>query len=220
MVLQAEGQKAMILAAGLGTRLKPLTDNKPKALVEWDGIPMLEHVILKLKSEGFTRIIINVHHYAEMIMEYISSREQFGIQIEFSHEKEKLLDNGGGIAKASWFLKDESFLVYNVDVNSNIDLGALYRAHISSGAIASSEFYIPLNTSTVSASISSVKSRWVTKRISCAPNGTPNMPLFFSLSKISSTLSTEKMRILVSIGITSFTNEQASNSRPIALAFS
>jgi NDP-sugar pyrophosphorylase family protein len=71
-----------------------------------------------------------------MIMEYINSREQFGIQIEFSHEKEKLLDNGGGIAKASWFLKDESFLVYNVDVNSNIDLGALYRAHISSGAIA------------------------------------------------------------------------------------
>ncbi|MCK5066866.1 MAG: nucleotidyltransferase family protein [Bacteroidales bacterium] len=136
MVLQAEGHKAMILAAGLGTRLKPLTDNKPKALVTWDGIPMLEHVILKLKSEGFTRIIINVHHYAEMIMEYISSREQFGIQIEFSHEKEKLLDNGGGIAKASWFLKDESFLVYNVDVNSNIDLGALYRAHISNGAIA------------------------------------------------------------------------------------
>lgn len=136
MVLQAKGHKAMILAAGLGTRLKPLTDNKPKALVTWDGIPMLEHVILKLKSEGFTRIIINVHHYAEMIMEYISSREQFGIQIEFSHEKEKLLDNGGGIAKASWFLKDESFLVYNVDVNSNIDLGALYRAHISNGAIA------------------------------------------------------------------------------------
>jgi len=135
MVLQAKGYKAMILAAGLGTRLRPLTDHRPKALVEWEGVPLLEHVILKLKSEGFTSIIINVHHHAEMIMEYISSRDQFEIQIEFSHEKEKLLDNGGGIAFASWFLNDEPFLVYNVDVNCSIDLGALYRAHLTGGAI-------------------------------------------------------------------------------------
>jgi len=136
MVLQAQGHKAMILAAGLGTRLSPFTDNKPKALVEWEGVPLLERVILKLKSQGFTRIIVNIHHHAEMIIDYVSSKEQFGIQIEFSHEKEELLDTGGGIANASWFLKDESFLVYNVDVNSSIDLDALYRAHLSHGAIA------------------------------------------------------------------------------------
>lgn len=136
MVLQARGHKAMILAAGLGTRLKPLTDLKPKALVEWEGVPLLERIILKLKSQGFTRIIINVHHHAEMIMEYVSSRKDYDIQIEFSHEKEELLDTGGGIARAAWFLKDDPFLVYNVDVNSSIDLDELYRAHLSHGAIA------------------------------------------------------------------------------------
>jgi mannose-1-phosphate guanylyltransferase len=136
MVLQTQGNKAMILAAGLGTRLRPLTDKKPKALVEWEGVPLLERVILKLKSQGFSQIIINVHHHAEMIMEFVDSRAQFGIRIEFSHEKEELLDTGGGIAKASWFLNDSSFLVYNVDVNSNIDADALYRAHLNHGAIA------------------------------------------------------------------------------------
>jgi len=134
--LQTQGNKAMILAAGLGTRLRPLTDHKPKALVEWEGVPLLEQVILKLKSHGFTEIIINVHHFAEMIMEYVSSREQFGIRITFSHEKEELLDTGGGIAQASWFLKDAPFLVYNVDVNSDLDVDAMYRAHIRQGAIA------------------------------------------------------------------------------------
>jgi NDP-sugar pyrophosphorylase family protein len=136
MVLQTEGNKAMILAAGLGTRLSPLTDHKPKALVEWEGLPLLEHVVLKLKSQGFTQIIINVHHHAGMIMDYVHARAQFGIRIEFSHEKEELLDTGGGIARASWFLKESPFVVYNVDVNSNIDLDALYRAHLSQGATA------------------------------------------------------------------------------------
>jgi len=135
MVLQADGNSAMILAAGMGTRLKPLTNSKPKALVEWEGVPLLERIILKLKSHGFTRIIVNVHHYAEMIVDYVQSRDRFGIQIEFSHEKEKLLDNGGGIAHAAWFLKDEPFLVYNVDVNCSIDLRALYKAHLEGGAI-------------------------------------------------------------------------------------
>lgn len=97
MVLQAQGHKAMILAAGLGSRLKPLTDKKPKALVEWEGVTLLERVIRKLKAQGFTRIIINVHHYAEMIMDYVSTRQNFGIEIEFSHEKEDLLDTGGGL---------------------------------------------------------------------------------------------------------------------------
>lgn len=136
MVLQARENRAMILAAGLGTRLKPLTDHKPKALVEWEGTPLLEHTILKLKSAGFTSIIINVHHHAEMIMDFVKQRDQFGIGIDFSYEKDELLDNGGGIANASWFFGDDPFLVYNVDIISNIDLRALYQAHMNSGAIA------------------------------------------------------------------------------------
>ena len=136
MVLQAQENKAMILAAGLGTRLKPFTDQKPKALLEWEGKPLLEHVILKLKAAGFTSIIINVHHFAELIMEYVKKKDDFGIQIEFSHEKEELLDTGGGIARASWFFGEEAFLVYNVDIFSNIDLRAMYEDHKSSGAIA------------------------------------------------------------------------------------
>jgi NDP-sugar pyrophosphorylase family protein len=136
MVLQAPKNKAMILAAGIGSRLGKLTENRPKALVEWEGRPLLEHVILKLKSQGFTSIIINVHHYAEMIIDFVKQQDHFGIEIEFSHEKEELLDTGGGIAKASWFLKDQPFLVFNVDVNSSINVDELYRAHLEKGAIA------------------------------------------------------------------------------------
>jgi NDP-sugar pyrophosphorylase family protein len=136
MVLQTEGNKAMILAAGLGTRMKPLTDQKPKALFEWRGKPLLEHVILKLKGEGFTEIIINVHHYAEMIIDFVERREHFGIGIAFSDEREELLDTGGGIANASWFFGENPFLVHNVDIICSINLGRLYRAHAGSGAIA------------------------------------------------------------------------------------
>ena len=136
MVLQAQENKAMILAAGMGTRLKPLTDHKPKALLEWEGKPLLEHTILKLKSNGFTSIIVNVHHYAEMIMDFVKAKKEFGIHIEFSHEKEELLDTGGGIAKASWFFDKEAFLVYNVDILSSIDLRAMYLEHVQSGVIA------------------------------------------------------------------------------------
>lgn len=136
MVLQAQENKAMILAAGLGSRLKPLTDNKPKALLEWEGKPLLEHVILKLKSNGFTSIIINVHHYADMVMDFVKQKDGFGIKIEFSHEKDELLDTGGGIANASWFFGEDPFLVYNVDIVSNIDLRAMYLDHLKSGAIA------------------------------------------------------------------------------------
>ena len=84
MVLQAQENRAMILAAGLGARLKPLTDHKPKALLEWEGKPLLERVILKLKSEGFTSIIINVHHFAAMIMDFVKHRDQFGIEKRFT----------------------------------------------------------------------------------------------------------------------------------------
>ena len=136
MVLQAQENKAMILAAGLGSRLKLLTEHKPKALLEWEGRPLLEHVVLKLKSAGFTSIIINVHHYADLIMDFVKQKDYFGIQVEFSHEKDELLDTGGGIANASWFFGKEPFLVYNVDIMSDIDLRAMYQNHLKSGAIA------------------------------------------------------------------------------------
>jgi NDP-sugar pyrophosphorylase family protein len=136
MVLQARENKAIILAAGLGARLKPLTDHKPKALLEWEGKPLLEHVIVKLKSSGFTSIIINVHHHASMIMDFVKQKQSFGIGIEFSHEKDELLDTGGGIANASWFFREDPFLVYNVDILSDIDLRAMYQEHSKSGAIA------------------------------------------------------------------------------------
>ena len=90
--------KAMIFAAGLGTRLKPLTDNKPKALVPVHGVPMLEWVILRLKKFGIKSIIINVHHFADQVIQFINSQNSFGIQIEISYE-ESLLDTGGGIKK-------------------------------------------------------------------------------------------------------------------------
>lgn len=136
MVLQTRGNKAMILAAGLGTRMRPVTNDKPKALVEWEGVPMLEHIILKLKSQGFDQIIINVHHFAEMIVDFVKGKHNYGIQIEFSHEVDEPLDTGGGVAHASWFFEDRPFLVHNVDIMSNIDLRKLYEAHSLSGAIA------------------------------------------------------------------------------------
>lgn len=126
----------MILAAGLGTRLSPLTDDRPKALVSWQGRTLLDHVVEKLRDEGFREIIINVHHFAEQIMEHVKKQDDYGIRIEFSHEKDELLDTGGGIAKASWFLSEGPFLVYNVDILSDIDLGALMDAHLRSGALA------------------------------------------------------------------------------------
>jgi len=136
MVLQTNGYKAMILAAGLGTRMRPMTNDKPKALVEWEGVPLLEHIILKLKAQGFTQIIINVHHFAQMIVDFVKERDQYGIQIEFSHEIEEPLDTGGGIGHASWFFGDQPFLVHNVDIMSNIDLGHLFEAHLKSNSIA------------------------------------------------------------------------------------
>ncbi len=135
MVLHAKGNKAMILAAGKGTRMKPMTEHKPKALLEWQNKPLLEYVILKLKEQGFTEIIINVHHFAEMIIDFVKQKNHFGIHIEFSHERDELLDTGGGIANASWFFGEESFLVYNVDIQSDIDLKKLYQAHFDHKAL-------------------------------------------------------------------------------------
>lgn len=118
----------MIFAAGLGTRLKPLTDTMPKALVPVAGKPLLQHTIEKLKSAGFNEIIINIHHFAEQIINFIETNNHFGIRIAFSDEREKLLDTGGGIKKAVEFFNDNKpFLVHNVDILSNIDLRRLYK---------------------------------------------------------------------------------------------
>ena len=122
----------MIFAAGLGTRLKPLTDHMPKALVPVAGKPMLEHVIGKLKAAGFDEIVINVHHFAYQIIDFLKEKDNFGIQIWISDETEELLDTGGGIKKAAHFF-DEPFLVHNADILSNVDLKALYEHHLSSG---------------------------------------------------------------------------------------
>ncbi len=125
--------KAMIFAAGLGTRLKPLTDTLPKALVPIAGKPLLEHIILKLKSCGFNEIIVNVHHFPDMITDFLYKNNNFGIHIEISDERDLLLDTGGGLKKASYFFDDgKPFLLHNVDILSNINLYDLYQYHLNS----------------------------------------------------------------------------------------
>ena len=118
----------MIFAAGLGSRLKPLTDSMPKALVPIAGRPMLEHVILKLKASGFTEIVINIHHFGEQILDFLKANDNFGLTIHISDEREQLLDTGGGVRKACTFFEhsDEPFLVHNVDILSDVDLKELY----------------------------------------------------------------------------------------------
>lgn len=125
--------KAMLFAAGLGTRLKPLTDTMPKALVPVGGTPMLEHVILKLKGAGCHELVINIHHFGEQIISFLQARQNFGLTLHISDERGLLLDTGGGIQKAAPFLAgDEPFLVHNVDILSDVDLRALYDHHLHS----------------------------------------------------------------------------------------
>ena len=130
--------KAMIFAAGLGSRLKPLTDKMPKALVPVAGCPMLEHVILKLKASGFTEIVINIHHFGDQILDFLKVNHNFGLVIHISDERDYLLDTGGGIKKARSFFEDsdEPFLIHNVDILSDINLKELYDYHIQKGGIA------------------------------------------------------------------------------------
>lgn len=128
----------MIFAAGLGSRLKPLTDTMPKALVPIAGCPMLEHVILKLKAAGFTEIVINIHHLGDQILDFLKANGNFGITIHISDERELLLDTGGGVRKARPFFEnsDEPFLIHNVDILSDVNLKELYDYHLQSGAVA------------------------------------------------------------------------------------
>jgi len=133
--------KAMILAAGLGTRLRPLTDNRPKALVEIDGRTLLEITLCRLRSFGIRDVIINVHHFADMILEYLKTNANFGMHIEVSRE-ETLLDTGGGLKKAAHFFTDGSvaledpFILHNVDVISTIDLRRMVQFHTEHHALA------------------------------------------------------------------------------------
>jgi NDP-sugar pyrophosphorylase family protein len=130
----------MILAAGLGTRLRPLTDNRPKALVEVAGRTMLEVTLLRLREFGIREVIVNVHHFADMVVDYLKKNDNFGMRIEVSRE-DVLLDTGGGLKKAAWFFleeesSDEPFLLHNVDVLSTIDLGRMVEFHKQIQALA------------------------------------------------------------------------------------
>ena len=130
--------KALVFAAGLGTRLKPLTDSVPKALIPVNGIPLLKHVAMKLKAAGVSDLIINVHHKGDQIIDFVRSENEFGMQVKFSDETGQLLDTGGGLKFASWFFDDSfPFFVHNVDILSNVDLTDFYRFHQQSGALAS-----------------------------------------------------------------------------------
>jgi mannose-1-phosphate guanylyltransferase len=133
--------RAMILAAGLGTRLRPLTNDRPKALVEIGGRTLLEITLTRLASFGVREVIINAHHFAELVIQYLKTKDNFGLQVEISRE-ELLLDTGGGLKKASWFFLqdpsrlDEPFILHNVDVVSTIDLQCLLKFHNENRALA------------------------------------------------------------------------------------
>jgi len=137
--------KAMVLAAGLGTRLRPLTDDRPKALVEIDGRTLLEITLARLHAFGIRDVIVNVHHFADKVIAFLKERENFGMHIEVSRE-DVLLDTGGGLKKAGWFFlehsdvpakpKEEPFLLHNVDVVSTIDLQRMMQFHRDNQALA------------------------------------------------------------------------------------
>lgn len=129
--------KALIFAAGLGSRLKPYTETMPKALVPVAGVPMLEILIRHLKASGISSLIINVHHFAGQIIDFLNKNNNFGIDIAISNEEDCLLDTGGGLRKASWFFADNKpFLVHNVDVISDINLAEMLDFHTRQAAVA------------------------------------------------------------------------------------
>lgn len=130
--------KAMILAAGLGTRLRPLTDDRPKALVEVAGHTLLEITLRRLRQFGVREVIVNVHHFADLVVDYLKQNANFGLRIEISRE-EILLDTGGGLKQAAWFFletPDEPFILHNVDVLSTIDLDCMLQFHRQNQALA------------------------------------------------------------------------------------
>lgn len=129
--------KAMIFAAGLGTRLKPFTDHHPKALAEVNGKTLLEHTIKYLQRYGIEDVIVNVHHFAEQIERVVAENDGFGSWVTISDEREAVLETGGGLQKAAgYFEGEENFVVINVDVLTNLDLGKMIATHDQSGALA------------------------------------------------------------------------------------
>lgn len=127
--------KAIVFAAGLGTRLKPFTLSHPKALVEVNGKPMLQRVVERLRDAGVTQIVVNVHHFASQITDFLQANSNFGCDIAVSDESDLLLDTGGGIAKAARMLEgDEPFIAYNADILSDFDINAMIDAHRMTGA--------------------------------------------------------------------------------------
>jgi len=129
--------KAMIFAAGLGTRLYPLTSDRPKALVEVAGKTLLQRAIERVRDAGYNDLVINIHHFGDQIISYLEANDNFGTAITISDEREGLLDTGGGILKAAeWLDGNEPFLVYNVDVLSNIDLSLFRSYHLERGGVA------------------------------------------------------------------------------------
>jgi N-acetyl-alpha-D-muramate 1-phosphate uridylyltransferase len=129
--------KALILAAGLGTRLMPLTTSIPKALVSINGMTLLEIAIRKLSGEGFNDIIVNVHHHSGQVVDFLKQAKFQGVNISISDESGQLLDTGGAILKARWFLDGkEPFLVHNVDIISDISLQTVLTAHLAKGDLA------------------------------------------------------------------------------------
>jgi NDP-sugar pyrophosphorylase family protein len=133
--------KAMILAAGLGMRLRPLTNDRPKALVEIQGHTLLEIALRRLRAAGVRDVIVNVHHFADLVVDCLKANSNFGMHVEVSRE-EILLDTGGGLKRAEHFFADaarqgdEPFILHNVDVLSTIDLDEMVRFHIRNGALA------------------------------------------------------------------------------------
>lgn len=128
--------KAMILAAGVGSRLRPLTNSRPKALIELGGVPLLEHVLRRLVKAGVDSVIVNACHLPDQLEDFIERRRRPGLRIEVSREQE-LLDTGGGLKHASWFFDDSRpFFLHNADVLSGIDLARLYRFHLEGGSLA------------------------------------------------------------------------------------
>jgi NDP-sugar pyrophosphorylase family protein len=128
--------KAMIFAAGLGTRLGGITDTIPKALVEIEGKTVLQRAVEKCTLHGFDDIIVNVHHFADMVEDEISRLNKMGFRITVSDERELLLENGGGLYKARGFFDRQPFLLYNVDIISDLDLSALYITHLAKKGLA------------------------------------------------------------------------------------
>src|SRR5262249_34274257 len=132
--------KAMVLAAGLGTRLKPITDNRPKALAEIAGRTLLQITLSRLREFGINDVIVNVHHFADMVVDYLKANDNFGMRVAVSREDNVLLDTGGGLKQAAWFFRDDSvdqpFILHNVDAISTIDLHRMVQFHVTHQALA------------------------------------------------------------------------------------